>query len=87
MSLRCHSVRDTGSAVLSLVAVAAGRLDGYWELRLGAWDVAAGALLVEKAGGTVTDLTHRPLDLSAPAVVASNRLIHAELLRTLQEAG
>jgi myo-inositol-1(or 4)-monophosphatase len=86
LSLRAGAIREWGSAVLSLAAVAAGRLDGYWELKLGAWDVAAGALLVEEAGGTVTRPDGGPLDLGAPAVVASNGLIHDELLRALKEA-
>ena len=78
-----RSVRELGSAAITLAAVAAGRLDGYWELVLGPWDVAAGLLLVEEAGGRVTDLRGGPLDLRAPAVVASNGRIHDEMLRTL----
>jgi len=84
--LRCHSVRETGSAVLNFAAVAAGRLDAYWELRLGTWDVAAGILLVEEAGGRVTDSAGGPVDLAAPSLVASNGLIHDEILRVLKEA-
>jgi myo-inositol-1(or 4)-monophosphatase len=80
---RNRSVRELGSAAITLAAVAAGRLDGYWELVLGPWDVAAGLLLVEEAGGRVTDLRGCPLDLASPAVVASNGLIHEEMLRTL----
>jgi myo-inositol-1(or 4)-monophosphatase len=81
---RCRVVRALGSAALCLAWVAAGRLDGYWELRLGAWDVAAGALLVEEAGGRVTGLDGSPLDLAAPSVVASNGAIHAEIVDTLK---
>ncbi len=84
--LRCHGVRGTGSAVLNLAAVAAGRLDAYWELRLGTWDAAAGMLLVEEAGGRVTDCAGGPVDLAAPSLVASNGLIHDEILRVLKEA-
>jgi myo-inositol-1(or 4)-monophosphatase len=80
---RNRSVRELGSAAITLAAVAAGRLDGYWELVLGPWDVAAGLLLVEEAGGRVTDLRGGPLDLTAPAVVASIGRIHDEMLRTL----
>ena len=80
---RCRVVRALGSAALSLAWVAAGRLDGYWELRLAAWDVAAGALLVEEAGGRVTGLAGDPLDLATPSVVASNRAIHAEIVDAL----
>jgi myo-inositol-1(or 4)-monophosphatase len=84
-SLRAQGVRRMGSAVIYLAYVAAGRIDGYWELRLGPWDVAAGSLLVEEAGGCVTDLAGSPLDLDAPAVVASNGRIHAEMLAVLEE--
>jgi myo-inositol-1(or 4)-monophosphatase len=84
-SLRTQGVRRMGSAVLYLAYVAAGRLDGYWELRLGAWDAAAGSLMVEEAGGRVTDLVGGPLDLDAPSLVASNGKIHDDILRTLEE--
>ena len=82
---RAQGVRRMGSAVIYLSYVAAGRIDGYWELRLGSWDVAAGALLVEEAGGRVTALDGGPLDLDAPAVVASNGRIHDEMLGVLKE--
>ena len=84
--LRSHSVREIGSAVLHLASVAAGRLDGFWELSLGAWDVAAGALLVEEAGGRVSSPTGGPLDLAAPSIVATNGVIHDEVLAVLKEA-
>jgi myo-inositol-1(or 4)-monophosphatase len=84
-SLRAQGVRRMGSAVVYLAYVATGRIDGYWELRLGPWDVAAGALLVEEAGGRVTALDGGPLDLGAPAVVASNARIHDEMLGVLEE--
>ena len=84
-SLRARGVRRMGSAVLYLAYVAAGRLDGYWELRLGAWDIAAGSLLVEEAGGRVTDLRGSRIDLRAPAVVASNGRIHDAMLVVLKE--
>jgi myo-inositol-1(or 4)-monophosphatase len=84
-ALRCRGVRRLGSAVLDLAWVAAGRLDGFWELRLGPWDVAAGRLLVEEAGGRVTNLEGGALDLDAPAVVASNGRIHDAMLTVLRE--
>ncbi len=84
-SLRCQGVRRMGSAVLYFCYVAAGRLDGYWELRLGPWDAAAGGLMVEEAGGRVTNLEGGPLDRNRPAVVASNGRIHDEMLRVLKE--
>jgi myo-inositol-1(or 4)-monophosphatase len=84
-SLRARGVRRMGSAVLYLAYVAAGRMDGYWELRLGAWDVAAGALLVTEAGGRVTSLVGGAVDLAAPSVVATNGRIHEPMLRVLAE--
>jgi myo-inositol-1(or 4)-monophosphatase len=81
---RCRSVRSIGSAVLGLAAVAAGRLDGYWEQRLGAWDVAAGALLIREAGGTVTAVAGGPLDLGAPSITATNGALHQELIGALE---
>jgi myo-inositol-1(or 4)-monophosphatase len=84
-SLRAQGVRRMGSAVLYLAWLAAGRFDGYWELRTGPWDVAAGGLLVEEAGGRVTALDGGPLDLDRPAIVASNGRIHREMLKVLAE--
>jgi myo-inositol-1(or 4)-monophosphatase len=84
-SLRARGVRRMGSAVLYLAYVAAGRLDGYWELRLGPWDAAAGALLVEEAGGRISNLEGGPLDLDAPSIVASNGRIHEAMLRVLED--
>jgi len=84
-ALRCRGVRRLGSAVLDLAWVAAGRLDGFWELRLGPWDVAAASLFVEEAGGRITNLVGAALDVDAPAVVASNGRIHDEMLAVLRE--
>jgi myo-inositol-1(or 4)-monophosphatase len=83
-SLRAQGVRRMGSAVIYLAYVAAGRVDGYWELRLGPWDVAAGALMVEEAGGRVTSLSGGPMNLEVPAIVASNGRIHDEMLEVLR---
>jgi myo-inositol-1(or 4)-monophosphatase len=84
-SLRARAVRRLGSAVIDLAYVACGRFDGFWELRLGAWDVAAGLVLVSEAGGRITGIDGRPLDVDAPTLLASNGLIHDEMLRTLEE--
>ena len=84
-SVRARGVRRLGSAVLYLAWVAAGRFDGYWELRLGAWDVAAAGLMVEEAGGRLTSLTGGPIDLDRPTVVASNGRIHDQMLAVLRE--
>ncbi len=80
MSLRC-----CGSAALSLCYVAAGRLDGYLHLALSPWDVAAGALLVEEAGGQVTTPTGAPWGIHSQAYVASNGHLQSTLLRYLKE--
>ena len=84
-SVRARAVRRMGSAVLYLSWLACGRLDGYWELRLGPWDVAAGSLLVEEAGGRITNLSGGALDLDAPSIVASNGRIHDAVLAVLAE--
>jgi len=84
-AVRARGVRRLGSAVLYLAWVAAGRFDGYWELRLGPWDVAAGGLMVEEAGGRLTAITGGPLDLEAPTVIASNGRIHDAMLTVLTE--
>jgi myo-inositol-1(or 4)-monophosphatase len=82
-SLRAQGVLRLGSAALDLGAVAAGRLDGYWEFKINPWDIAAGVLLVTEAGGQVTAPDGLPLDLFARRVVASNGLIQAEMLDLL----
>jgi myo-inositol-1(or 4)-monophosphatase len=79
-TLRSHGVRRAGSAALDLAYVAAGRLDGFWEFNLNPWDTAAGILLVEEAGGQVTDFSGRHFRLDSREILASNRLIHSELL-------
>jgi myo-inositol-1(or 4)-monophosphatase len=80
-------VRRTGSAALDLAAVAAGRYDGFWELALAPWDIAAGVLLVTEAGGTVSDLAGRPVGLGHTPVIAGNAAMHAWLLAQLEADG
>jgi len=82
---RSRAVRRFGSAVLDLAWVASGRYDGFWELRLGPWDVAAGGLLVQEAGGRLTSITGGPLDLDRPTLLASNGRIHQAMLAILRE--
>jgi myo-inositol-1(or 4)-monophosphatase len=86
MAKRSRGLRRGGAASLDLAYVAAGRLDGYWEFRLKPWDLAAGAVLVAEAGGTITDPKGGP-DFLAGDVVASNSRLHARLLRELVVAG
>jgi myo-inositol-1(or 4)-monophosphatase len=73
-------VRRLGSAAIDLAWVACGRFDGFYEHKLQAWDSAAGFLLVEEAGGTVTDLNGRPYSPYQPGIIASNGIIHEELV-------
>jgi len=80
---RVRSVRRSGSAALDLCYVAAGRLDGYWILKLAPWDTAAGVLMVEEAGGCVTGLHGGPTHLYTKALVASNGRIQESLLTLL----
>jgi len=75
-----QSMRRLGSAALDLCYVASGRLDGYYEGGIHAWDVAAGALIVEEAGGKVTDYRGGALDLAGREVVASNGLLHPAMI-------
>jgi myo-inositol-1(or 4)-monophosphatase len=79
-------IRRAGSAALDLADVACGRFDGFWELDLAPWDIAAGILLVREAGGVVTSLDGADRDISAGPVVAGNAAIHPWLLRTLHAA-
>lgn len=76
---KAMAVRRFGAAALDLSYVACGRLDGYWEAGLYAWDIAAGALILEEAGGTITALDGSPLDLSRGDLIASNGTVHAEM--------
>lgn len=78
-----RGIRRDGSAALDLCYVAAGRLDGYWESKLHPWDVAAGFLIVEEAGGRISDLDNGPADPSGRSVVATNGPLHDPLLLRL----
>ncbi|HVO58381.1 MAG TPA: inositol monophosphatase family protein [Dongiaceae bacterium] len=78
-TLRSHGVRRDGSAALDLACVAAGRFDGFWEFGLNAWDTAAGVLLVQEAGGAVSDFSGAAYGLGGPVVLATNGRIHEEM--------
>jgi myo-inositol-1(or 4)-monophosphatase len=84
---RVQGVRRAGSAVLDLAHVASGRLDGYWEMHLNPWDWAAGSLMVEEAGGKITDMQGEPWSLLTGEIVATNSHLHTELLTNLAQAG
>lgn len=78
-----HGVRRLGAAAVDLAYVAAGRLDGYWERGLKPWDLAAGVLLVEEAGGLVTDYNGDPLDLYEGRILATNGALHPQMREEL----
>lgn len=77
-------LRRVGSAALDLCSVACGRMDGFWEEKLNPWDTAAGYLIVEEAGGKVSNFTGGKFDLFIPYIVASNALIHSEMINILK---
>jgi myo-inositol-1(or 4)-monophosphatase len=79
-----QAVRRDGSAALDLAAVACGRFDGFWEEGLRPWDVAAGVLLVEEAGGRVSYYDGSPFNVYTPPILASNGLVHEAMMQVLQ---
>lgn len=86
-SKRSQGVRRLGSAALDLCYVAAGRLDGFWEIRLNAWDVAAGALIAQEAGATVTNVRGGADFMTKPqSVLAANPTLHSLMLAILKES-
>jgi len=90
LMMKAQGIRRTGAAALDLAYVACGRFDGFWELKLRSWDVAAAALLVEEAGGKLSDFAGRPLTVSGPKtdwvpqIMASNGFIHEEMAEVLK---
>jgi myo-inositol-1(or 4)-monophosphatase len=87
LSNNAQALRRDGSAALDLAFVAAGVYEAFWEWDLGAWDVAAGALLIEEAGGRASAIGGAPLDIAAGDILGSNGAVHAEMQRLLAEAG
>lgn len=85
ITLRSHGIRRAGSAALDLCYVASGRYDAFWEFNLNPWDTAAGVLMVEEAGGKVTNFSGAPFSIDSRQVLATNTLLHAELLHEFQE--
>lgn len=81
---QCAGVRRAGSAALDLAYVAAGRLDGFWEAHLKEWDMAAGALMVQEAGGIVSDYAGEKQYLSSGCIIAGNPKIHLEMLEVIK---
>jgi len=84
--MSAQAVRRMGSAAIDMAYVAAGRYEGFWEVALNPWDMAAGALLVTEAGGTITDFSGNPFSIYKNEVLASNGLIHEEMRQVLSNA-
>jgi myo-inositol-1(or 4)-monophosphatase len=82
---KSRAVRRLGSAALDCCWTAAGRFDGFWELKLSPWDLAAGVLMVREAGGTVTDLDGSPFDLHSGRILATNGKIHQQMQEALAQ--
>ena len=80
---KAQAVRRMGSAAIDLAYVAAGRYDGFWEVALQPWDMAAGALLVQEAGGTLSTFSGEPLSIYTKEIVASNGIVHQEMIDIL----
>ncbi len=87
MKRRAQGIRRFGSAAMDLALTAAGRLDGYWEMKLNPWDIAAGLLLCEEAGGKVSDWRGHPVNLFRGEVLATNGAIHLPMLDLLGRIG
>lgn len=86
-AVRAQAVRRCGSAALDMCYLACGRFDGFWELKLSPWDMAAGLLIIKEAGGRVTDFSGKGFDLYGYEILASNGLIHEKMIEILQPAG
>ncbi|HJX01481.1 MAG TPA: inositol monophosphatase family protein [Terriglobales bacterium] len=85
LTMKSHGIRRAGSAALDLACVASGRYEGFWEFNLNAWDTAAGALLVEEAGGTLTYIDGSKFDVAeSREVLATNGIIHRELMAEMK---
>ncbi len=84
--MKAQAVRRMGSAAIDLAYIAAGRYEGFWEVALNPWDMAAGALLVQEAGGKLTDFTGNPFSIYKKEVLASNGLVHEEMINVLSDA-
>jgi myo-inositol-1(or 4)-monophosphatase len=85
-AMNAQALRRDGAAALDLCYVACGRFDGFWELNLSPWDTAAGSLIVEEAGGRLTNFTGGKFSNYEPQIVASNGLIHARMIEVLAMA-
>lgn len=80
-----HGIRRLGSSAIDLCYVACGRFDGYWEFNLQAWDQSAGCLIVEEAGGQLSDFTGKPMNIYGKQTLATNGFIHQEMLNIIKK--
>ena len=85
--VRAQAIRRCGSAALDLCYVACGRFDGFWEMKLNPWDVCAGALIVKEAGGRASDFSGEEFPGTVPHILASNGLIHGQMMEVLRMGG
>jgi myo-inositol-1(or 4)-monophosphatase len=85
LAMMTHGVRRAGAAAVDLAWVACGRLEAFWEFHLSPWDMAAGILIVEEAGGRCSDMDGNPHRLQGPHLVADNGLVHDEIIATFRE--
>lgn len=85
--MEAQAVRRLGSAALDLCYVAAGRMDGFWEVKLNPWDMAAGVLLIQEAGGKWTDFQGNPSTIYTQKMLSTNGLIHEAMVKVLAKAG
>ncbi len=83
--VRCHGIRRTGSAAIDICYVACGRFDGFWELKLNPWDTAAASLICREAGGELSNFRGKPYSIYDQEALASNGLIHQEMLKVLKK--
>ncbi|MEK6300731.1 MAG: inositol monophosphatase family protein [Acidobacteriota bacterium] len=83
-AMNAQALRRDGAASIDLCYVASGRYDGFWELNLSPWDTAAGALIVQEAGGLVTDFNGGEFSNYKPEIVASNGLIHDHMIEVIK---
>ena len=84
MAKSVQAIRRAGAAALDIAYVAAGRFDGFWELKLQPWDMAAACLLVEEAGGKITDITGSTWNILSPNILVSNGRIHEQMIAVFQ---
>lgn len=81
----CHAIRRDGVASVDMCYVACGRYDGFWELFLKPWDIAAASLIIEEAGGKLSMFDGSPLNIFGDEIVANNGIIHEEMIRLLKQ--